>query len=74
MKRGFSCVHSIHEHMYLILNISSGRKRHRVDTPSPRPSPKKAREGSPIDSEGYNSADEKGKYNPGDGTISTVVS
>lgn len=30
------------------------------NTPSPRPSPKKAREGSPADSDGYNSTEEKG--------------
>nr|XP_015219573.1 PREDICTED: zinc finger CCCH domain-containing protein 13 [Lepisosteus oculatus] len=35
------------------------RKRHRVDSsPSPRPSPKRARDASP-DSDGYNSAEEK---------------
>ncbi|KAA0722277.1 Zinc finger CCCH domain-containing protein 13 [Triplophysa tibetana] len=37
------------------------RKRHRTETtPSPRPSPKRAREVSPADSEGYNSTEEKG--------------
>ena len=37
------------------------RKRHRGDnTPSPRPSPKRAaRDASPPDSDGYNSAEEK---------------
>lgn len=31
------------------------------NTPSPRPSPKKVRDGSPADSDGYNSTEEKGK-------------
>lgn len=38
------------------------RKRHRAEnTPSPRPSPKRVRDVSPADSDGYNSTEEKGR-------------
>ncbi|RXN02869.1 zinc finger CCCH domain-containing 13-like protein [Labeo rohita] len=38
------------------------RKRHRPEnTPSPRPSPKRGRDVSPADSDGYNSTEEKGE-------------